>query len=277
MQVHNIILDTDYHDCYDFFFLTPSGAKTFNKTNCKIWERKVSRGISREKQWEKLRSLLLPFGEYQSQKQMERYFPSSHIVRLPYTGTCKKLAEMADGWAERDKRPAGDSDGEHPAYKYTAGRELKLVVYTDPMQHGGEGKVLLPAKEAAEKYPDHFCTEYIHTVEIPEGSVSYRRLYIGYYELLLRYENPGEWRTNIVVGDHEVKIELLEMKRLYKDNRPCMDEPLFAIDFVCYEYGCTMYAIDYNVAPGIKGQEVDKILGNEWIAEQLALFVEENL
>lgn len=44
-----------------------------------------------------------------------------------------------------------------------------------------------------------------------------------------------------------------------------MKWPLLAIDFVTD--GCTYYAVDFNIAPGIRGLGLDKYLSNKEIVE----------
>lgn len=126
---------------------------------------------------------------------------------------------------------------------------IDVVVYLDENAHRGEGKILMPLIKAIKEYPDTFCSQYFPSLRF--GAISLRYLQIGDKIFWLRYAS-NDWRSNY--GD--VNIEVLAQE---KDGfHPRIDLPLFAVDFV---YGFDrLYAIDFNVAPGIKGTGVEDIL-----------------
>jgi len=130
----------------------------------------------------------------------------------------------------------------------------KLVVYTDEGSHRGEGKLLLPSIETQEKYPDAYASEYIESP--PE---SFRLLQIGARSWILRYRSDDTWRSN--VGEVEIAIQSEG-----SGYHPHIDAPLFAVDCV-YDRDGNRYAVDYNIAPGIRWTGVeDRVSGQEIVA-----------
>jgi hypothetical protein len=124
---------------------------------------------------------------------------------------------------------------------------LRLVVYLDEMAHRGEGKMIMNALDAVEKYPDHFCTEYRADSAL---ATSFRYLQIGKRAWWLRYWSTDDWRSNC--GD--VHIDLLtEATDLY-----ALPYPLYAIDFIPTFDG--LRACDLNIAPGLKGTGMEDVL-----------------
>jgi hypothetical protein len=120
---------------------------------------------------------------------------------------------------------------------------LQLVVYTDERAHCGEGKILLDVRDALERYPHHFCSQYIPATAQGFGS-SLRYLQVGERKWWLRYTSFDDWRSN--AGDVEVQI-LCEEKPGY---HPHIHEPMFAVDFI--RSAAKAYAVDFNIAPGLE-------------------------
>jgi len=134
--------------------------------------------------------------------------------------------------------------------------EDKVVVYTNENVHCGEGKLLMTLEEAYQQYPNCLCTQYLNTEKVFGYAVSYRHLQIGYKAFWLRYTSFTDWRSNCGDGD----IDLIEERDIISINKP-----LFAIDFV--KYNNNYYAIDFNIAPGIKGTGVEKIIPAKQVVE----------
>lgn len=131
----------------------------------------------------------------------------------------------------------------------------KVVVYIDENIHCGEGKLLMTLEEAYQKYPNCLCTQYLNN-NVFGYAVSYRHLQIGNRAFWIRYTSFTDWRSNCGDGD----IDLIE------EREPILTGiPLFAIDFV--QYNNDYYAIDFNIAPGIKGTGVEKIISAKQVVE----------
>jgi len=143
----------------------------------------------------------------------------------------------------------------------------ELVVYTDPFLHRGEGKELISAKHAINKYPDLFAIPYIENSNSILGSVTIRILWIGDVGFELQYSSghywKGDWRSNY--GD-EVHIKLISTMYI---NRPQANYPLFAIDLIEDIVG-KRWAIDFNTAPGIKDTPIQDLYQPRQIAQFIA-------
>ncbi|MAA93754.1 MAG: hypothetical protein CML22_07185 [Rheinheimera sp.] len=142
-------------------------------------------------------------------------------------------------------------------------RELMhVVVYLEPNAHRGEGKIKLSLTEAMQRYPGHYATQFIPANGGRLGE-SLRYLRVGRRQFWLRYSSKDDWRSN--VGD--VNIEFLCEERP-KSNEDMMrlSEPLLAVDFVKAD---GLYAIDYNIAPGLSGTGLEKVLTSSDILVEL--------
>lgn len=144
--------------------------------------------------------------------------------------------------------------------KFGKAAQLKskyVVVHLDQRLHCGEGKIKILLNDAIEQYPEHLAVEYI-----PHGSVSLRYLQIGSKYFWLKYTSQDDWRSNC--GD--VNIEILSNpggERGYFDldrQQKIFNHPLFAIDFIYQEQKNHLFAIDFNIAPGIKGTRIEDFL-----------------
>lgn len=132
--------------------------------------------------------------------------------------------------------------------------DLQVVVHLDEQAHAGEGKVLLRLAEAETKHPDAFAAEYLPTVA-GSGSISYRHLRVGSRMFWLRYTSQDDWRSNC--GDVQIEF-LCEAGRVTPKVSFFDLSPVVAVDFILI--GRKMYAIDLNVAPGLRDTGIEKIL-----------------
>lgn len=142
-----------------------------------------------------------------------------------------------------------------------------VVVYMDEFSHRGEGKVRLTLAEAASEYPDKLVIEYIPSYT-DMGSKSLRYLQVGDKRFWLEYSSTNDWRSNC--GDVSIRILSREPDGYHKK----IGLPLFAIDFVEDVKGI-LYAVDFNIAPGIKGTGVENILSAMVVAESIKLVISE--
>lgn len=129
-------------------------------------------------------------------------------------------------------------------------RIVDVVVYLDETAHRGEGKIKVLLRDAIDQYPNHLAVEHIPA--LPSGlGLSWRYLQVGDKVFWLEYASRNDWRSNC----GEVDIRVLARERDGYHGR--IGHPLFAVDFVP---GNVLCAIDFNIAPGIKGTGVEKIL-----------------
>lgn len=131
----------------------------------------------------------------------------------------------------------------------------KVVVYTDPLAHCGEGKILVNINEAIETYHDHFCSEWIQTHDDLSKAISYRHLQIGNRAWWLKYEGEGSWMSN-----HADKVEVTILEEIEPYEAFFTKHlPMYAIDYV-RDKASYLYAIDLNTAPGTKYTGLDEVL-----------------
>lgn len=140
-----------------------------------------------------------------------------------------------------------------------------VVVYDDEMAHCGYGKRLI-GKEALrwdgcisrldklyklqEELSLKYCSAFVgHPHQLP--SCSFRLLQIGPHRFWLEYQGFEDWRSNYGNG----KCEVVGVEMNYGFNE-VIRYPLWAIDFAI---GRSLWAIDFNNAPGIRGSGVENI------------------
>lgn len=150
---------------------------------------------------------------------------------------------------------SGFNPPRHGFVRDLAPETTMLVVYTDEKAHRGEGKLLLTTNEAMEQYPNAYASEYIQS---PPESV--RLLQVGMMRWMLRYKSDDAWRSNV---GNEVSIEIVGEHVGYSKD---VSIPLFAIDFVFDKNG-NRYAVDFNIAPGLKWTGIDDRMKAENIVE----------
>ncbi len=159
--------------------------------------------------------------------------------------------------------PVGPLDELADMYEWAEGRIRYVVAYTDETAHVGEGKELWsinkwksnPHMSGNRRHVEKWATFCSAFVEGPRG-VSWRRLQVGPHVFWIEYRSDDDWRSNCGAGD----IELLECQ-MDAGYHPTIRLPLFAVDFV---HGAKdMYAVDFNVAPGVSGSGVQRVLPAE--------------
>ncbi|WCF11664.1 hypothetical protein NDS46_30420 (plasmid) [Paenibacillus thiaminolyticus] len=137
-------------------------------------------------------------------------------------------------------------------------RDTYVIVHTDIHSHRGENKHLLLYRDALERYPDELMVLYVSSFQ----GCSWRYLKIGSRSFILHYQSK-DWRSNwdtekITIEDENASLINIDV-----------NEPLFAIDFVknINENGeAVMMAIDYNIAPQLKGTGIENILAPAEVA-----------
>lgn len=152
----------------------------------------------------------------------------------------------------------------------------KVVVYHDIKAHRGDGKSLMTATEANEKYPDAYGSQYLPSrLDKPK---SWRYLAIGHRHFWMEFTSNDTWRSN--AGEVDIKMftrpETEQADRVYGVDLIAkgIKLPLFAIDFVPPStHGSSQHltAVDFNVSPGLRGTPVE----NELDPSEVASLIEE--
>ena len=125
-------------------------------------------------------------------------------------------------------------------------------------------KLLLPIKEAIEKYPNNFSICHIPNIEHPDKnikSVLHRHVQIGSKFIWLRYSSTNLWVSN----EKESTIEILKVS----DRPPEFEQPLYAIDYI-YAPDYNFYCIGYDTSPILKGTGIENIIGSEEVVRLIS-------
>lgn len=139
-------------------------------------------------------------------------------------------------------------------FKDFVDKNSQVVIYDDVKSHFGEDKRISTLNNLLEvakirKNWNVFCSLFIDTETDIYKSKSTRVLVIGKRAFSYEYISYNDWRSNCGDGDiinpKEIDIPI------YRKDIPY---PMFAIDFVENK------AIDFNIAPGINGTGVGKLI-----------------
>jgi hypothetical protein len=176
-----------------------------------------------------------------SRREMFEFLESIGLHVPPY-GRPRDVLDQLDDFSK-----------EHPQL-------VEVVVYLDERAHRGKEKIKVLLPQAMEKYSGHLVSQYIPA--LPSGNgLTWRYLQVGDKIFWLRYYSCNDWRSNC--GD--VIVEVLSRE---KDSyHPNIHYPLFAVDFI--PAGSVLYAVDFNVAPQIKGTGVEDLLPAREAAEAI--------
>jgi hypothetical protein len=159
-----------------------------------------------------------------------------------------------------------------------------VVVYDDETAHCAEGKRLLrkcqitsnphmgmPGGDRYWREKQLYCSAYVHPKGyrgVPvEKAESLRLLQVGPHTFYLLYTSEASWMSNDGEGD----VDLVDY-RLNAGFHPVVKKPLWAVDFAPGRAG--LYAVDFNVAPGMRGTGVNRVLGGAQVVDAVRAFYE---
>lgn len=226
-----IKLISDFFDWYDHAFYPDGDVCLFRNQ----WE-----GMSRPEMFRYLESLQNQVPQHGLVKdivptmlEMKRREMGMVEDEILHTDTNIELA------LEEAKRGQNLDTLAKEAQKVMFDMQTRVVVYTDPMKHRGEGKELLSGSEAMIKYPNHYCSVY-HMSTMDGGSFSRRILAIGDLGFIIEYHSD-DWRSNC--GEVEIAVT----HKFSSPRSPNIPFPMFAIDYI----GASTMACDFNEAPGL--------------------------
>lgn len=156
--------------------------------------------------------------------------------------------------------------------------QTMIVEHLDEYSHAGEGKRWVTLEEAGE---DTLKVQYIGN-DICNGSESFRHLYIGNHQFILKYSNDHDWRSN----GPGCKISLtgvypggrLHDAPRWTDGDFLKEYPLLAFDFIklpdyCCDDSYFHYLLDINTSPSWRGTFLEEMLHPavvyNWIKEYM--------
>lgn len=143
----------------------------------------------------------------------------------------------------------------------------RLVVYKDESAHCTDGKqvweesgwdLMWEQPPSDEDYSVQFVGKFNE-----KSATSWRYLQIGRHQFWIEYTSNESWMSNY--GDGDIQIIGVDLNAGYHPLSG-IDSPLYAIDFVIAD---DMYAVDLNIAPGLKGTGVNKYLTPKEVVEAL--------
>jgi hypothetical protein len=160
----------------------------------------------------------------------------------------------------------------HPAYGRVAGFGPgdRIVVYSEPFAHCGEGKRFTTGAEAmADGLGDAFASAYV--ADLPGHS--YRLFVIAGRGAWFQHWSVEDWRSNCGDGDlsslNSDHGTLLGVEAIEAACAPVRN-PVYAIDFVGQRVadGLRLLAIDWNPAPRLAGTPAQADLAGRWGGHQ---------
>ncbi len=149
----------------------------------------------------------------------------------------------------------------------------QVVMYENETVHRGEGKTLIHEHRlrwdgcltripALDRLHNLYCSAYVGSYP-PKPGLSWRLLQVGKRRFWIEYQAEEDWRSNVGDGD----ITLLGEEDPFACGK--LPYPLYAVDFVI---GKEAYAIDLNIAPGVRGTGVERLLTpREFVTELTAI------
>ena len=166
-----------------------------------------------------------------------------------------KFGMVAELYKDLASKIAG---GKEAIKKTEYDKVVKLVVFTD-LRPTADNKILVSLEEARDKYPGHFAAQYI-----PTGlhtSRTERLLVVGDKHLWMEYVSDTDWRsTRGSVTINELDSRWESMLQIHE-----VSMPLYAVDFVVA--GREKLAINFDVAPAIRGTTAERLMHPEIIAD----------
>lgn len=153
-----------------------------------------------------------------------------------------------------------------------------VVAYEDETKHCGEGKTLVSSRQMKHIQPSMghnrpeelerdrlwglFCSAYVGNSYNTNKGRSRRYLQIGRHYFWIEYQSSESWMSNVGQGTTEL-VDWEFNKCEYK-----YDLPIYAIDFVTSAATGNMFAVDFNISPGI-GNILQSVMTYKDIYEEI--------
>lgn len=137
------------------------------------------------------------------------------------------------------------------SFLYSAGR---IVVYTNPKLHGGQGKKIMTISEARQVYLNYTASQYFENCP---GFVKF--LQVGKRRFIIDYK-----RTD---NDDLAKSVITDINEISSEYNRIVALPIFSIDYISLNNG--MVATDFNEVESLQKCGVDKLLTPEEVADEI--------
>ncbi|HEX5186477.1 MAG TPA: hypothetical protein VFV86_06265 [Nitrososphaeraceae archaeon] len=150
-------------------------------------------------------------------------------------------------------------------------KDKKVVIYDNIWSHCGENKRIITFSEALLSERDKYMCEFVEfdkTLFTDYIAKSTRQLFIGNLVYQYDYYSYNDWRSNYgrTNTSEPIQIDLPKWReKIYY--------PLFAIDYVGPQ--TELKAIDFNIAPGVNGINLGKLISGEFIVSEIKRWLSE--
>lgn len=130
----------------------------------------------------------------------------------------------------------------------------KILVYTNPKLHNGEGKKILTVDEALQSYSNCIASKFYEDIEL---TVKFLQVGKRRFTLYFRKDNPYDLSCGKLVSINESTSDYNRLIGL----------PIFSIDYI-QRHG-EMIATDFNEVENIMRLGIDKIISAEDIIKEI--------
>lgn len=132
--------------------------------------------------------------------------------------------------------------------------DKKLVVYTDPKKHNGQGKKICTYDEAISCYGNFLASPYIEEAE----GITIKYLQIGKQRFTLTFRN---YNDNLNIG------QLVNISKQENSYNRLIGLPIFSIDYI--SNGVEMVATDFNEVQNLQRIGMNNYLGAKDIVSEI--------
>lgn len=134
------------------------------------------------------------------------------------------------------------------------GNDEKIVVYTNPKGHGGNGKKIMTVSDAIITYPNCLASHYYE-----ESDITVKYLQIGKRRLTLTFKKYDKYSLDIG--------KLIDIKEIPSEYNRLIGLPIFSIDYICYNN--EMIATDFNEVENLHKINIDKYISADDVIKEI--------
>lgn len=152
------------------------------------------------------------------------------------------------------------------------GYDTKILVYTRPCEHGGNGKLVLDNREAQELYPNMPARIWVKHSET--NGITLKCLQIGLRRFrVILWNNTGT--SGCLEETGKGLSDLRDKKVVSIDEIPCghlgiSEYPIYSIDYISTDEG--LKAIDYNEVENLSSLGFDKVMSSSEVCDEIQKF-----
>ena len=150
--------------------------------------------------------------------------------------------------------------------------DTKLLVYTQPCVHCGNGKLVLDNREAQELYP--IIPARIWVKHSETNGITLKCLQVGLRRFrVILWNNTGEQgcleETGKGLSDIKDK-KVASIEEIPGGRLGISDKPIYSIDYISTDEG--LKAIDYNAVESLSGLGFERIMNSSEVCDEIQKF-----